>query len=244
VILQGRNHLQNLTGDQRVVFWSQGLRQRQEVCMHAIALHASQFGRHLDLLTSMYRLRCRVFKDRLNWRVSVSGDLEIDIYDVLSPTYILAVSEQDEVLGCVRLLPTTGPTMLADTFADLLGNRAAPRDERILESSRFCVDTNRSVGPSRNGLNRSTFVLFAAMLEAMRARAAQSIVTVTDARMERILRRAGWPLQRLSEPQALGQTMAVAGFLHDSDQALHAMYRQAEVDGPVLIAGNTEQKAA
>ncbi len=71
--------------------------------MHAIALHASQFGRHLDLLTSMYRLRCRVFKDRLNWRVSVSGDLEIDIYDVLSPTYILAVSEQDEVLGCVRL---------------------------------------------------------------------------------------------------------------------------------------------
>ncbi len=68
--------------------------------------------------------------------------------------------------------------------------------------------------------NRATFVLFAAMLEAMRAKAARAIVTVTDARMERILRRAGWPLQRLSEPQQLGQTTAIAGFLHDSDQAL------------------------
>lgn len=212
--------------------------------MHAIALHTSQFGRHLNSLTSMYRLRRRVFKDRLDWSVSVSGDLEIDVYDALSPTYLLAVSEQSEVLGCVRLLPTTGPTMLADTFACLLGNRAAPKDDRILESSRFCVDTERNVGPCRNGLNRTTFVLFAAMLEAMRLREAKSIVTVTDARMERILRRAGWPLERLCEPQPLGQTMALAGYLHNSDEALQAMYRQAEIDGPVLIAGDSERKAA
>ncbi|MBR0828561.1 GNAT family N-acetyltransferase [Bradyrhizobium manausense] len=212
--------------------------------MHAIALHRSQFGLHLDALTSMYRLRRRVFKDRLDWSVSVSGDLEIDVYDALSPTYLLAVSEQREVLGCVRLLPTTGPTMLADTFPGLLGSRAAPRDERILESSRFCVDTERNVEAGRNGLSRATFVLFAAMIEAMRASGAQSIVTVTDARMERVLRRAGWPLERLSDPQPLGQTMALVGFLHDSDQALEAMYRQADVNGPVLVAAGLESKAA
>ncbi|WP_049814792.1 acyl-homoserine-lactone synthase [Bradyrhizobium sp. WSM2793] len=212
--------------------------------MHAIALHTSQFGRHLDLLTSMYRLRRRVFKDRLDWSVSVSGDLEIDVYDALGPNYLLVVSDENEVLGCVRLLPTTGPTMLADTFANLLGNRAAPRDERILESSRFCVDTERSVDAGRTGFNRATFVLFAAMLEAMREEGAQSIVTVTDARMERILRRAGWPLERLCEPQPLGQTLALAGFLHDSEQALEAMYRQAGVDGPVLVSLGSERKIA
>ncbi|MBB4262787.1 acyl-homoserine-lactone synthase [Bradyrhizobium sp. CIR3A] len=212
--------------------------------MHAIALHTSQFGRRLDLLMSMYRLRRRVFKDRLDWSVSVSGDLEIDVYDALGPNYLLVVSDENEVLGCVRLLPTTGPTMLADTFANLLGNRAAPRDERILESSRFCVDTERSVDAGRTGFNRATFVLFAAMLEAMREGGAQSIVTVTDARMERILRRAGWPLERLCEPQPLGQTLALAGFLHDSDQALEAMYRQAGVDGPVLISLGSERKVA
>ncbi|WP_035971274.1 acyl-homoserine-lactone synthase [Bradyrhizobium sp. WSM3983] len=212
--------------------------------MHAIALHTSEFGRHLNVLTSMYRLRRRIFKDRLDWSVSISGDMEIDVYDALSPTYILAVSEQQEVLGCVRLLPTTGPTMLADTFGNLLGNRAAPRDERILESSRFCVDTGRTFEASRHGLSRATFVLFAAMIEAMRAKGAQSIVTVTDARMERILRRAGWPLERLSEPQPLGQTIALAGFLHDSDEALAAMYRQAGVNGPVLVGTGSERRAA
>ncbi|MCK1479466.1 GNAT family N-acetyltransferase [Bradyrhizobium sp. 197] len=212
--------------------------------MHAIALHTSQFGRHLQFLTSMYRLRRRVFKDRLDWSVSVSGDLEIDIYDALSPTYLLAVSDDSDVLGCVRLLPTTGPNMLADTFANLLGAKAGPSDERILESSRFCVDTARSVEPGRYGLNRATFVLFAAMIEVMRARAVQSIVTVTDARMERILRRAGWPLERLSDPRPLGQTIALAGFLHDSDHALEAMYRQAGVSGPVLIPPALESKAA
>lgn len=212
--------------------------------MHAIALQTSQFGSHLDLLTSVYRLRRRVFKERLDWSVSVSGDMEIDIYDALNPTYLLAVSEQREVLGCVRLLPTTGPTMLADTFAALLGERPAPRDERILESSRFCVDTKHTPELGRNGFNRATFVLFAAMLEAMRASGAQSIVTVTDLRMERILRRTGWPLERLSEPQQLGQTTALAGFLHFSDQAVDAMYRQAGVNGPVLVGRGLEREAA
>jgi acyl homoserine lactone synthase len=212
--------------------------------MHAFALRASEFTRHLDLLVSMFRLRRRVFKDRLDWNVSASGDLEIDIYDALNPTYLLALSEQREVLGCVRLLPTTGPNMLADTFGALLGDRSAPRDERILESSRFCVDTKRNAEPGRGGFNQATFVLFAAMLEEMRAHQARSIVTVTDARMERILRRAGWPLERLSDPQPIGRTMALAGFLHDSDQSLEPMYRQAGVNGPVLVATGLEREAA
>ncbi|MGX9431403.1 MULTISPECIES: acyl-homoserine-lactone synthase [Bradyrhizobium] len=69
-------------------------------------------------------------------------------------------------------------------------------------------------------------------------------MTVTDAQREHILRRAGWPLERLSEPQPVGPTVALAGFLHDSDQVLDAMYRQAGVDGPVLVATGSERNAA
>ena len=46
------------------------------------------------------------------------------------------------------------------------------------------------------------------------------IVTVTDARMERILRRAGWPLRRIGKPRPLGSTVAVAGYLEVSSRAL------------------------
>jgi acyl homoserine lactone synthase len=58
---------------------------------------------------------------------------------------------------------------------------------------RLSIRTGRSE-LAENGLNRATFILFAAMIEGARAVNAESIVTVTDMRMERILRRAGWPL--------------------------------------------------
>ncbi|WP_049826471.1 MULTISPECIES: acyl-homoserine-lactone synthase [Bradyrhizobium] len=212
--------------------------------MHAVTLDLRQTGSQLDLLVQMFRLRRRVFRDRLDWTVSVSGDLEIDIYDALAPTYVLVVSDDYDVLGCVRLLSTTGPTMLADTFPILLGDKEAPRSELILESSRFCVDTDRAVELGPHGINRATFVLFAAMLETMRAKGANAIVTVTDVRMERILRRAGWPLERLTEPRKLGQTTALAGYLRDSDLALEAMYRQAGLEGPVVRNQPEGRKAA
>jgi acyl homoserine lactone synthase len=216
----------------------------REVAMHAIALNNRQFGQHVDLLVAMYRLRRRVFKERLDWAVSVSGDLELDIYDALNPTYLLVMSNEGNVVGCVRLLPTTGPTMLVDTFPVLLGGQEAPRDDKVLESSRFCVDTKLADQLAENGLNRATFILFAAMIEFLRASKADSIVTVTDVRMERILRRAGWPLERIAPPQRLGQTMALAGFLHASDEALAAMYRHADVRGPVLIEPTSCRAAA
>ncbi len=212
--------------------------------MHVTALNSCLFGQNVDLLAAMYRLRRRIFKDRLDWSVSVSGEMELDIYDALNPTYLLVISGASEVVGCVRLLPTTGPTMLSDTFPILLGGQDVPRSDRILESSRFCVDTKLAAEVGSNGLNRATFVLFAAMIEALHAVQADSIVTVTDTRMERILRRAGWPLERIAPPQRIGQTMAVAGFLRASEEALAAMYRNADVAGPVLVAPDAFRAAA
>jgi acyl homoserine lactone synthase len=202
--------------------------------MNVIALSQRQFGPNLDLLAAMFRLRRRVFKERLDWTVSVSGDLELDVYDALTPTYLVMVSGRREVVGCVRLLPTTGPTMLTDTFPQLLNGQALARSNRILESSRFCVDTTLASEAAANGLNRATFVLFAAMIESLRLLDADSIVTVTDTRMERILRRAGWPLERLAPPQRMGETMALAGFLYRSSETLTGLYRQAGIEGPVL----------
>lgn len=212
--------------------------------MHVIALHASQFGRHLDLLTAMFRLRRRVFKDRLEWSVSVSGEFELDVYDALGPTYLLAVSPAGALVGSVRLLPTTGPTMLADTFPMLLGGHPAPGDHKSIESSRFCVDTSLVAEPAGKGLSRVTLMLFAAMVEAARAAGADQIVTVTDTRMERILRRAGWPLQRIAAPQPLGSTIAVAGFLEASEQALQTIYGRANVGGPVIVDPDPASEAA
>lgn len=201
--------------------------------MQVVELSRAGYGANISLLMGMHRLRRKVFMDRLDWTVSITGDLEMDRYDTLDATY-LVVTNRGAVLGCVRLLPTTGPNMLANTFPELLDGEPAPRSELIAESSRFCIDTELTDATTDGGLRQATFMLFAAMLEWGRARGQASIATVTDARMERILRRAGWPLQRLGSPRRIGSTMAVAGLLPIEDPALEAIRRNGRLTSPVL----------
>lgn len=201
--------------------------------MQVVELSRAGYGANISLLMGMYRLRRKVFKDRLDWSVSTTGDLEMDRYDTLDATY-LVVADRGAVLGSVRLLPTTGPNMLADTFPELLDGGPAPHSDLVAESSRFCVDTEATDATTNGGLRQATFMLFAAMLEWGEARGLASIATVTDLRMERILRRAGWTLARLGAPQRIGSTVAVAGLLPIEQDALEAIRRNGELAGPVL----------
>ena len=45
--------------------------------------------RHVSNLYQMHRIRKTVFKDRLGWDVTIRGELEIDEYDALGPSYLL-----------------------------------------------------------------------------------------------------------------------------------------------------------
>lgn len=201
--------------------------------MQVVELSRAGYGANISLMMGMHRLRRKVFKDRLDWSVATTGDLEMDRFDTLDATYLL-VADRGTVLGCVRLLPTTGPNMLADTFPELLDGGDAPNSDLIAESSRFCVDTGLTDATTDGGLRQATFMLFAAMLEWGEARGLASIATVTDLRMERILRRAGWTLERLGAPRRIGSTVAVAGLLPIADGALAAIRHNGGLASPVL----------
>src|SRR4051794_33228597 len=78
-----------------------------------------------ELLDNMFQLRARVFRDRLGWDVQVIDGRERDKYDDEGPVYLIyADDEAKKVKGCLRLLPTTGPTLVADIFADTLPDAA------------------------------------------------------------------------------------------------------------------------
>lgn len=192
-----------------------------------------RYGEFADDLAEMHRLRYRVFKQRLDWDVETAGDMEVDSFDALGPVYILARGRDGAVAGCVRLLPTTGPNMLRDTFPVLLDKEAPPSSADIWESSRFALEQTQSEQGAQ-GVANLTYELLAAMVEFGLAHRLASIVTVTDVRMERILRRAQWPLHRIGAARAIGNTKAVAGHLEISKMALHRLRIGGDLRGPVL----------
>lgn len=85
-----------------------------------------------------------------------------------------------------------------------------------------------------NGVSSATYELFAGIIEFGLSRRLSGIVAVTDARMERILRRANWPLQRIGAPRRIGPTMALAGLVEISRGALDNARRLGQLSGPVL----------
>ncbi|RUV99992.1 GNAT family N-acetyltransferase [Mesorhizobium sp. M1A.F.Ca.IN.022.05.2.1] len=164
-------------------------------------------------MDSMHRLRARIFKGRLGWDVVTRGGRETDEFDALRPTYILAISSASEVVGCARLLPASGPNMIEALFPDLVRSGAFKPHSAVIESSRFCVDTSLDEGRAGGSLHDATLTMFAAIIEWSMVNGYRQIVTGTDLRIERILKRAGWPMRRIGQPRRIGETTAIAGML-------------------------------
>jgi N-acyl-L-homoserine lactone synthetase len=181
--------------------------------MNLTALRNPASARQLELLEAMHRLRLRVFRERLAWDVVGIEGRESDDYDLLGPTYIVALSATSQVVGSARLLPATGPTMLERTFPQLLPSGGLDAHPAMIESSRFCVDTTIGEGRGGKPLHDATMAMFAGIIEWCMIHNFTEIVTATDLRFERILSRAGWPMRRLGEPTMINETNSVAGIL-------------------------------
>ncbi|NTE89398.1 acyl-homoserine-lactone synthase TraI [Agrobacterium rubi] len=166
-----------------------------------------------NLLKQMHCLRAAVFRERLEWDVTITEEGERDEFDDLDPTYILAATDDERVVGCARLLPAIGPTMLQQTFPQLLATGSLNASARMIESSRFCVDTSLPAGRGEGQLHLATLTMFAGIIEWSMANGYDEIITATDLRFERILNRAGWPMRRIGNPKPIGNTVAIAGTL-------------------------------
>ena len=190
--------------------------------------------RHAREIDAMHRIRKKVFHDRMKWDVSVINDWEIDGYDALSPVYLVCVNEIGNIVGGLRLLPTTGFTMLNDTFSVLLPDSGRIESPLIWELSRFSVDHEADVGIGKKGMSRATAELGLAMNEIGMQTGLTHIVTVYDAFMHRILKRAGCAGDPIGPPQMIGEVLTYAVFFDVSVETDAALRRASEIEGSVL----------
>ncbi|WP_287329009.1 acyl-homoserine-lactone synthase [Mesorhizobium sp.] len=73
-----------------------------------------------------------------------------------------------------------------------------------------------------------------AILEWRLSHDQEAVVTVTDVRFERILRRVGWPLERFSPPMQIDSTKALAGRLPISESSRLNVREMGQLKSPVL----------
>lgn len=171
-----------------------------------------QIGRRSEFnsakLNSMHFLRAEVFKYKKGWDVTLLSGMEIDGYDALNPLYLLIDDPCDSqsVMGCWRILPTTGPYMLKDTFPELCEEKI-PEAVDVWELSRFAVQTKEPTAMQFSDTSRE------AIREIVNFGISQklhSYVTVTTVGVERMLRKLGVKTERLGRPQQIGVENTVA----------------------------------
>ena len=201
------------------------------------AVQGADRGLFPTLFDEMFRGRAAVFRDKLHWDVDVRDGWEVDRYDSLNPLYLMSVDAEGHVRGSLRLMPTTGPTLLSEVFASDFDEPVDIRSPTIWEGTRFCVHPGRNGSVlTESGLNLATSELFMAMCEVGLAAGLTQIIGVYDPRLIRIYRRIGWSPEQLATSSRYATGQIYVGLWEISEAALATMRDRSGITASVLQA--------
>lgn len=191
--------------------------------------HATHHGcisgsrRNQLLLSSMFQLRHRVFKKRLKWDVESFNEQERDPFDKTDTDYIITTDINNNVKGCVRLLPTTAPYMLSEVFPDLWQSQdPLPCSASIYELSRFSFEKSHDSG--RYGFSSPVVRLLRNLVLYAQHNQISQYVFVTTSAIERLLRVQGVSIHRVGNAVKIGNAQTVVVFMNINQQTEAALF--------------------
>jgi N-acyl-L-homoserine lactone synthetase len=200
-----------------------------------ITIQSHEYHKYSSLLDQMFRLRKRVFADLLQWDVTVSGDCERDSYDGFRPVYLIWCDERAEVLyGALRLMPTTGPTLLHDVFRRTFPNNVNLTAPGIWEGTRMCVDEaalSRDLPTIDAG--RAFCLMLLALCECAMAHGIHTMISNYEPQLKRIYRRAGADVDELGRADGYGKYPVCCGAFEVSERVLAKMRAALGIDLPL-----------
>ena len=205
-----------------------------------IIVEAHNAEKHAHLLEQMFRQRARIFHDRLGWDVIVKDGKERDRFDDENPVYIIYTDDAGrKVKGSLRLLPTTGPTLLADFFSDTVPDAAHLAAPTIWECTRFCLDEDIWQKDKEDILFAST-VLLVALGDLAVLAGIESIIGNFDASALHLWRRIGCEVEILGSTARYGRPVYLG--LHPISAAIVSRIKKklkgesAFAEAQVLVA--------
>jgi acyl homoserine lactone synthase len=190
----------------------------------------------------MFQLRKRQFSDRLNWNVTVRDGWEIDEFDDMNPLYLVSWCEPaGAVAGCLRFLPTSGPTMMKNVFDRYFDEPFEIASPLIWECTRLAIEpTIASKWLSPTGLCRATFELMQGGLEVAMQAGVEQIVGIFDNSMLRVYRRVGWSPEIIASTDRVGKHVIHVGLWSVDEASLASMQTRSGIAESVLAPEPTE----
>lgn len=160
---------------------------------------AANRARYRDQLDQMHQLRHAIFIERLGWQgLSSENTREIDTFDADPDVeYLLSVNAQGEVMGSMRVLPTTGAHLFAGPLSYFIDRPYTP-SARVMEGSRWFSAPSGDHPHVREA--RATMVC--GMMEWALRRRLTHVIFAADERYVAALPALGWKLRPLGMPRA------------------------------------------
>ena len=141
------------------------------------------------LADEMFQDRRVQFHEDLGWSLQIDSlGREIDEYDMQNPLYVILQDAAGHHVGSGRLLPTTGPTMIADHFADLTDG-VEIESPLIWEVTRVFIARR-----GRDSIRNAAALMWAGCQIGLRS-GVQFYVSVTPTVMTRVFAACGWPAE-------------------------------------------------
>jgi len=176
-----------------------------------------------EVETSLAQYRHRIFIQELGWPLPTENGLERDSFDRQDTIYVVASDTSGEICGCGRLLPTTKPYLLSEVFPELMGDIPLPHAADVWELSRFAISTPSDIRLSSAEAWQNTCFLMANIVSVAASHGATRLIAFSAIGNERLLRRMGVNIHRVSTPQFIDGKPVLAFWIEIDDLTRSAL---------------------
>ena len=200
-----------------------------------VIIQAHEYQKYAFILDQMFRLRKKVFADILGWNVPVIGPFERDSYDSLCPAYLVWCDEtRTRLYGGMRLMPTTGPTLLYDVFRATFPQAANLVAPGIWEGTRMCIDEEAIADDFPEvDAGRAFSMLLLALCECALDHGIHTMISNYEPHLKRVYKRAGAEVDELGRADGYGKYPVCCGAFEVSERVLDRMRASLGIDTPL-----------